>query len=192
MKSLACMCGIAALASCSPDEQDQLRGLVGEGNLDRAQIGPSEEIEVRLARSHQSFSRHLEFRLTPDGTLTVRRFRVALGDPRDLGGVPVPEVERTDQMRLSPAATAEFRKSLAVFRPDTLGPEAPFLMPKGCNFTFHGQSRVVIGFSAPSDHSGLFIRQGECDHENAERLDEALRAMLASLPRTEAAAGFAW
>jgi hypothetical protein len=193
MKWLVWMCASVALASSAPDEQKQLRRLVGDGTLGPALVGPSEEIDIRLTHWLPTFARHLEFDLRPDRMLTVSRYRIPFIEAPLVGG-RASGIERIDQVRLSPAAFADFRRRLAVFRPESLGPEGPLVLPNGCDYIFDAGDKVSIAYAAPNNRFGEFIRQGdrECSHSNAHRLDEALREILTSLPRTRAATGFIW
>ena len=193
IKWLAWTCAFLALASSAPGEQAVLRSLVGDGTLAPAQVGPFEEIEIRLSHWLPTFGRQLRINLGPDRILTVGRYRISfndisVSDRRDSG------LERSDRVRLSPLAFAEFRRRLAVFRPETLALDSPFLLPTGCDYVFDAADKWSIAFAAPDNRFGVFIRQGkgECNSASADRLDDALREILATLPRTEAATGFNW
>jgi hypothetical protein len=192
LKWLVWMFASVTLASSAPDEQTVLRRLVGDGSLGPAQIGPAEEIEIHLTQWSPTIERNLMFDLRPDRMLTAARFRSPLENAFGDGGSS--QIERVDQVRLSPAAFADVRRRLAIFRPETLGTEGTLVLPNGCHYVFDAGEKVSISFADRNNQFGEFVRQGEseCNHSNADRLDDVLRQILALLPRTEAATGFIW
>ena len=171
---------LPVLAACGlADDGERLRRLVGEGNLPQVEVHPSESIRIDLivdepeGRPH---ARHLEFNIGADHSLGVRRYRVerALGPP-----YLEPVMEAEERVRLPGATAADIRKRLAVFRPQNLTAEGPFVMPKGCGFITHNPSEAVIEFTAPNKMIGLFVVQEGCDHENVAPLKDELRRILA-------------
>ena len=188
------MCASAALGSSSLDEQRALRRLVGDGTLSPAQVGPSEEIVILLSHWTGAIERNLWFVLGADRVLTVARYRTTSEIIRPSVEGRSTGLERADRVRLSPAAFAEMRSRLALFRPETLAPTGTSVLPAGCHYIFDAGEEVTISFVGPDDRFGQFSRQGEreCNSGSAHRLDEVLSEILASFPRTEAARGFIW
>lgn len=157
-----------------------------------AQIQPGEEVEIRLADRDSARTSYLHFDIKPDGVLEVSRYRIRGDAGVGSSGEPEAAIERTDRVRLPAATVAMARDRLSLFRPETLRPEAPFVMPTGCRLVLHGESRVVITYLGAGDHAGAFIIPRECGERSAAKLDAALRTIVASLPETEAASDFVW
>ena len=193
MKWLVSLCASLTLADSAPDEAKLVRRLIGDSTLAPAQIGPSEEIDIGVTHWQAPVARHLLFHLGPDRILTVGRYREAFPDDLTADG-RTSRFERMDWVRLSPEAFADVRTRLALFRPEMLAADRAIVLPNGCGFVFDAGAKVTIGYAAPGNRFGEYIRQGEgeCGRASAHLLDEALREILASLPPTRAAAGFVW
>ncbi len=149
---------------------------------------------VLLTHWSPTVRRDLWFDLSPNRLLTVARYRMPPADGPLVERTSTSGFERIDRVRLSPAAFADIRGKLALFRPEALGLGAPFVLPEGCHYVFDVGEEVSITYVGPHDQSGAFTSQGErvCNHGSVNRLEEALREILTSLPRTQAAEGFIW
>lgn len=175
------------LCACDGNPDD-LRPLVGDGDMPVVSSSATETVRVTLVIPNDGGSSNLDVILTPDQKLLARRYSV-----RWQGKLREPSVttEVEETLGLPDEAAADLRRRLAVFRPAQLSRDAPFVLPKDCGFTFHGESKAVVAFQDSKGAAGLFILQANCKNANAEKLADGLRDALASVP-IKAAADFRW
>ena len=81
---------------------------------------------------------------------------------------------------------------LSVYRPEKLVEEGPSLLPKGCDFTSHGQGVVTIGFKGTKGKSGYFLLQEGCEGSSAGRIKADLKDILSKIPELEGTHGYGW
>jgi hypothetical protein len=177
------------LSACGDDPED-LRPLLGDGDLPVVTPSATETVRVTLVNPNDGGSSNLDVIVTPDQKLLARHYTLRWqGERREAPRVTA-EVE--ESLSLSDEAATDLRRRLAVFRPAELNRDSPFVMPKDCGFTYHGTSKAVVEFHDNKGAAGLFILQANCENSNAKKLANALRGAVASLPPNKIAANFRW
>lgn len=184
-----CVVAFALCLHACDGKPEDLRPLVGDGNLPVVTPSETETVRVTLVNPGDGESSNLDIVVTPDQKLLAKRYSVRWQSEFRQPNVTT-EVEET--LGLSYEAASDLRAHLAVFRPAQLSKDGPFVMPKDCGFTFHGISRAVVEFQDDKGAAGLFILQAGCENANAKKLEAALRATIASLPPNKTAKNFHW
>lgn len=179
---------VLGVSACERTHDENLRSLVDDGNLPVVAVGKDETVIVSLVKPGAGAHENVEYALTTDGRLTVRRLTVRT----TVMDEPKIELQGSETTRLSADQANNLRRRLATYRPVELTKDWPGVLPRDCTPIADGTARAVVLFRRPDDKGGLFELQKGCDNANAARLVADIRQIVSTLSKTKPAAGFDW
>lgn len=178
---------LLALSACSPTESAVRSEIGSEGELPPAKVYPDEEISITLWKLDSDSPDQVSILIEPNSTLSARKYEV---DWRQDSPRIVTQI--LDSKRLDEGLFDALRKRLSAYRPSELSRSGPVILPRGCDFTMHGQAIVNVTFRDSHARSGSFVLQKGCTGPSAAKIGTDLRDILSRLPKLDGTADYGW